>query len=880
MGLALVLVVSVLATASAADEPDDLLDQVVRHRAVLLDPRSTVQGRSDALEALIAVSEDVLEPSRDRQVARGVAVLTIGSFEDDDDAAITRLLEAQQIARVIDEPGLLLTAASEVARRYRQLGALEQAHAHLADVIATFDDDAASAPVRVGLPNLQVDLAELLVSMGRHRDALRHLDHAMAELDEGIDFHRSLRCRILGLQGQAYLHLGLPDVAAGPLAAQMDCAALLLDQEVAGAELAHQEAVIRSIHLYLATEQFERVVDLARAALDGESYQYVPDQTRHQLHLRLGMAYAELAKDDPKLAGLAIESARRGLSGLPPLERIPGRLLLAELAVRGGRAEDARQWLHEVSTWFDEHPASERESGLRVRWRVQSAVLRSRLLRLDPQGPEEVARVHAELDRAYGDLLDEWERSSWRTEGTAFLHFGVKSAAVGEVLRMEVSRHPGRVGAERALSQLLRAQRLATVTRSRGTVDPDLHEIRRVVLRPGELVLCYLVTPDATHVCALSESDVEHVEHPFSRTDIEPIISEFRELCVRSPRREPTDAARARRRARIDELGDELKLVLMPGRIAELVDAASHVTIVSSDLLSHLPFESLPWADGSRLGRSKALSYLPSLPLGVILARDADAPREAEGTGPEIGWIGAPRHDSSAATDERYPKLRLTLGDVERATAAYGGSVLVSLGSGATRVRLADLSRSVAKVLQVWTHGIHEPLREPPAGLLLAPLDDGDGRVRYQDILEMEAPPLVVLAACGAANGPTRRGEDLVARLDAAFLRAGARVVVLPSADAAERTTLRLVETFHDRLRRHGDEPSEAMRRARVELASDPRYDDPFYDGNMHVVGLGHVPLFEERRRDTGLSLVTLLLAAGAIAVIAATAIVVRRRTT
>ena len=45
-----------------------------------------------------------------------------------------------------------------------------------------------------------------------------------------------------------------------------------------------------------------------------------------------------------------------------------------------------------------------------------------------------------------------------------------------------------------------------------------------------------------------------------------------------------------------------------------------------------------------------------------------------------------------------------------------------------------------------------------------------------------------------------------------------------------------------------GDDPAEAMRRARAELAAAPGFGDPFYYGLLRVVGAGHEPLFERKR--------------------------------
>ena len=78
-------------------------------------------------------------------------------------------------------------------------------------------------------------------------------------------------------------------------------------------------------------------------------------------------------------------------------------------------------------------------------------------------------------------------------------------------------------------------------------------------------------------------------------------------------------------------------------------------------------------------------------------------------------------------------------------------------------------------------------------------------------------------------------------------VESGARAVVVSPHKLEYRATLELMNVFHRRLSR-GDAPAEALRRARLELAEAPARSPPL-DSLVHVLGLGHRPIFPEEHR-------------------------------
>lgn len=833
----------------------EILTEVLRWRAILVDPDAPAADRIAARTALAAaidpplaeVLRDPDAPTADDPTLRlacCLGALTLATTEPDQARALGWFRGAHTLARAIGERGIAMHTAEAMAQRLGEQGDFAAAAALLEQTLDDLEDrDRANPQLKDNIPAVLVDLAEVHIGANRFREALHRLEAAEALLDPNLDFHRILRCRMLGLRGQAFLHMGLPDVAAESLTLQMAAGGELLAQDVAGAEVAHQDAVLRSIHLCLATERFARAVALADEALQPARYRALQDSTRQQLLLRKAMALGELGREDASCAAAAEAIVGAQIGQLALAEAVPARLLLVELAIRRDAWSEARQRLDELAALChadrgDRDPLS----GQWVLWDAQRAALRSLVARLagDHDGAS-LASLRDDLELNYDRFLAEWRRAGWRSQGTAFLHFGQRSFVIGELIETVLAEQPGADGVDAAFTTLLRAAELATVTRSLGAEVPTLAQIRQTLLQDDEIILAWLITPETLHLFALDRHDLRHARSDIGSRTIAAAAREFQELCFRSPRREAGPEARERRRQRLDELGHQLVRDVFPPAILERLRDARRLTLVGTEMLGLLPMEALPWGDDSRLGREVAIGYLPSIPFGTALCNKPPTARLGVAA-PELVLIGLPQPTAAA---DAPPLLHLPRSAIDRLCHDYADREVL-LGADADAAGFARGMQRAARVAQVWTHGTYEPLREFAAGLLVsADAAHPDGHLRYEDILAMQPPHLVVLAACGAAYGPTRRGEDLVGRLDAAFLRAGARCVVLPAADAAEAATLTLLTYFHHRLRGIGDDPAEAMRHARLSLSRTPGHDDPFYDSNMHVVGLAHVPLFD-----------------------------------
>jgi CHAT domain-containing protein len=95
---------------------------------------------------------------------------------------------------------------------------------------------------------------------------------------------------------------------------------------------------------------------------------------------------------------------------------------------------------------------------------------------------------------------------------------------------------------------------------------------------------------------------------------------------------------------------------------------------------------------------------------------------------------------------------------------------------------------------------------------------------------------LVVLSACETALGKDIRGEGLLG-FTQGFLYAGAKSVVASLWPVADRATAELMQRFYQHMLRDGLRPADALRRAQLALAAEPRWSAPFFWSPFVLLG-------------------------------------------
>ena len=177
----------------------------------------------------------------------------------------------------------------------------------------------------------------------------------------------------------------------------------------------------------------------------------------------------------------------------------------------------------------------------------------------------------------------------------------------------------------------------------------------------------------------------------------------------------------------------------------------------------------------------------------------------------------------------------------------YKNRAKIYLGKEATESNFFKIKSP--KILHLSTHGFYlrdETILNPmlKAGIALSGANSaiknqkGDGIITALELsgMDLSHTELVVLSACETGVGEIEDGEG-VAGLSKAFIKAGAKYIVMSLWSVPEKSTGELMERFYENLHR-GDSYSEALRSAKVWMIEN-KNSHPFYWSGF--VGSGRV---------------------------------------
>ena len=785
----------------------------------------------DMILELEVVAFEPSDQSRDQLEALFRTCLLYASLPTDqvDDWDRLELLElARDAAEQHGDQEYRAHARWRLASEYRDRGEF-----HTAEV--TLREGLELSKVRGVRPLLLLSLAELTRTRG-DLDAtdslLQQAEQSLQSLTPNFLLRRIAECSLHGMRGQWYLDQGLPDIAT-----------YAFDQEQAHAdELDHPDllaaAALHRANWWLATQQFATLVDRVPELLAQPELSHSPGLAA-QLKVRLGIAQTQLARRDrnPDLETAANSTFNTTLQdpALSVFERLKAKLHLTDLMIRQGRWQEALPALQELEQGLapasNTVPEAPFEDALYIhalltKWTLanegEDALLRDRL---------------AAHEQAFAKFLKEWAQSPRRRGGVGFLHFGVERFFLGELMRLTAAVHGPKLGAELAFEKLLEAQAMGTFAREHGYRLQHWAQIQQDVLLRQEGMLIYLTAPDLTHILSLDQSQIRYLSLPVSSE-----VEQRRRQFVRDLSTHPSQRSAARQKSLISN-GQRLAELLFPDELRAAMTEWQTLSIVGLDSLGYLPFEALPWNHQTTLGAAFPISYLPSVPVGHLLAERNQSP-EGNAFQAEIALLAAPDFDPALREyGQQLATIPWQAADSWRLVSPYREPRQLWTGADLTRNQLLNPSLAHTQVLQILTHGIHDFSRERPAGLVFTPQAPNNGVMWCEDVERMDAPPLVVVSACGASRGPLRRGEDGIAHLGGAFLRAGAQTVVISPGKIELESTLDLLEVFHRELR-SGQSPAMALQTARRHLQQSEQFSDPFFSLS-HVLGLGHRPFFD-----------------------------------
>jgi CHAT domain-containing protein len=354
-----------------------------------------------------------------------------------------------------------------------------------------------------------------------------------------------------------------------------------------------------------------------------------------------------------------------------------------------------------------------------------------------------------------------------------------------------------------------------------GGSSSGAEEVRRA-LRPGEVLLEYLVTPDRVLIFALTPASLEVLESPIAESDLAARVRLARDLFAQ--RQVPPEDSR-----RVSEALH--RILLLPVERSGVLAGSTRIAIVPHGVLNYLPFSALrDVKTGHALIDHYSLWTLPNasaLPTLRASARRSTTDSELRGV------VYAPY-------PERLPATRVEAASFHRAMEQG----VVRLGQDATEASVRQaLSRG--DLVHVASHGVLNALNPLFSRIDLArgsDRPDDDGRLEVHELLDLRVrSPLVYLSGCETGLGLAwstdfARNEDFTT-LGQSFLYAGARNVVATLWRIEDAGAAAFAERFYSHLRRLS--PADALAAAQRDLRQDPRYGAPYYWAAYFLTGEG-----------------------------------------
>ncbi len=685
----------------------------------------------------------------------------------------------------------------------------------------------ATAPLltRAGatFPHVEAWRAKVRVLLGDYAGALEAVESADRALDEGVEVRkhkisdRGCRARLAGIAGEAELFQGRLTDSGRRFTTERELVEALVEEAAADPRASSLPS------------EFSMYIHQVTHAVTVDNY----DRAEHWIDRGLG--HTELIGAYPRLRPYFL--LHRGLCESTRLSYNPGLDLdpvstfdrvLADASAQLSDKQEADTFRAfellrrgELEQARDSIRAYRRRqagagSAVPTRLDVEVFVLALETL-LDVEQGLKASEDLSRLEDAIGELRAQWK------PGTGGLTFSRTRAAIGIWMELVMRTEPGVAGRRKVFEAMLEIESGGTLAKELG-VGPTTLEDLAAHLPPRGGFLFYFRAARRSHAFLLDEGGL-HYAPLATRDQIEKARSSFLPALLRG------DAA--------EEEGARLARELLPGSLLEPIAGLDSLTVAGLDRLGYVPFECLPFGEGSRLGLEVAVGYVPSLVLVPVLPE------------PEVGDLasrrivvlgGAPPGEPRGAGKKGRKQVEIPFGsdELEELTESYEeGSVIGLLGEKATPAALTEALADGAHLLHLIAHGVRDNQRDVPAGLQLAADGDDPGRLWAEQLDAIRVPFLVVLSSCGAGRGPVLVGDPASTTLEGALLRQGAGAVLWSRGDVEFHANLALMIEFHQHLA-EGATIAEALRRARVALAGDGKGRAPRDWGMLHASGTVH----------------------------------------
>jgi CHAT domain-containing protein len=135
-------------------------------------------------------------------------------------------------------------------------------------------------------------------------------------------------------------------------------------------------------------------------------------------------------------------------------------------------------------------------------------------------------------------------------------------------------------------------------------------------------------------------------------------------------------------------------------------------------------------------------------------------------------------------------------------------------------------------VIHLSCHAYFNPKEPLKSGLLLS-----DGMLTVKDIFSMNIKAnLLVLSACETGLNEQKPGDELIG-LTRAFLYSGTRSIMVSLWSVSAGSTLKLMESFYNKIKNEKMSKVEALQKAQIEMMRDEQYSHPYYWAPFMLIG-------------------------------------------
>lgn len=403
----------------------------------------------------------------------------------------------------------------------------------------------------------------------------------------------------------------------------------------------------------------------------------------------------------------------------------------------------------------------------------------------------------------------------------------------------------------------------------RGETEPlTLDEVKELMPDAQTVLLEYVVTEEKTYLFVLSRPErIQHGASSEIELKVYPVNIKAQVLASR--------VLEFRQKLASNSLGfrepaQQLYDLLLRPAQKELA-GKTIACIVPAGPLWELPFQALQSSQTRFFLEDSSLFYIHSLSIlremkrkearqlragNPIVERDADGAAiikvNASGAQTLLAF-GNPALSNNLIAQAKSTDRDLPLNplpeaerEVKSLGEIYGLKTSKVLTGTAAQEATVKAEAGKYKILHFATHGTLDNDNPLYSRLLLASSTDAeDGFLEAREIMKLNLrADLAVLSACQTARGHVSAGEGLIGMSWALFV-AGTPTTVASQWKVDSNSTSPLMVDFHRFLSAQGTtsatgtSKAEALRRAALKLASDPKYKHPFYWAGFVVVGNG-----------------------------------------